>query len=178
MNISIFHPPPVPINEAKRDAAVSASGALEALDDPVLGRLAEGVCRSLDVSASLLSILHRDTQYVIAAHGIATGAYRRKNSFSGHAIASGHDVFFVPDLLADDRFADNPWVNGDIARFRFYVAAIIRPDGEHAIGTISAVDPTARTTLAPHARNVMVSASSAVTERLQQLQLRSPSADD
>lgn len=171
MSISIFEPPPFPRNEAERGQAVSASGALRALDDPVLLKITQAICQNLNVTTSLLSILHEDTQYVVAAQGIATGAYRRRNSFSGHAIASGKNLFFVHDLLNDQRFADNPWVNGDVAHFRFYAAALIRLDGNHAIGAISAVDPTPRAATSTSDERVLADAAEAVSARLLQLQV-------
>ena len=166
------------MDEAARGRAVSASGAMKALDDPVLSALAQEVCRGLGVTTSLLSILHEDTQYVVAAHGIATGAYTRKNSFSGHAIASGKNLFFVPDLLDDQRFADNPWVNGDVGRFRFYAAAIIRLEGHHAIGAISAVDPAPRAAMSPYDERVLAGAAEAVSARLRQLQVGPPGSGE
>jgi GAF domain-containing protein len=171
MSISIFQPPPIPINEAERGAAVSASGALKTLDDPILLKITRAVCVQMRVSTSLLSILHGDTQYVVAANGFVTGAYRRQNSFSGHAVASGEDLFFVPDLLADDRFADNPWVNGDAGRFRFYSAALIRLDGKHAIGAISAIDPAPRSNIGTADREALLTATRAAATRLQQLRI-------
>jgi GAF domain-containing protein len=166
MSISIFQPPPLPMNERERERAVVASGALEAQDDPVLLAVARDVCHRMGVSASLLSILLHDTQYVVAAHGIAARAYRRKHSFSGHAIASGEDFFFVPDLLSDQRFADNPWVNRDAGQFRFYAAAVLRWDGNHAIGAISAVDPQPRAEITEHDRTTMADAAAAIVARL------------
>ncbi len=166
MSISIFQPPPVPMNERERERAVVASGALEAQDDPVLLAIARDVCQQMGVSASLLSILLHDTQYVVAAHGIAARAYRRKHSFSGHAIASGEDFFFIPDLLSDARFADNPWVNRDAGRFRFYAAAVLRWDGNHAIGAISAVDPNPRDVITERDRATMADAAAAIVARL------------
>jgi len=70
----------------------------------------------------------------------------------------------------DKRFADNPWVNGNAARFRFYAAAVIRFDGKHAIGAISAIDPYLRSTISLEDREAMAKAASAATARLSQLQ--------
>jgi GAF domain-containing protein len=154
------------MNERERERAVVESGALEAQDDPVLLAIARDVCQRMQASASLLSILLHDTQYVIAAHGIAARAYRRKHSFSGHAIASGQDLFCIPDLLADQRFADNPWVNRDAGQFRFYAAATIRWDGNHAIGALGVVDPHLRTGITDQERTTMADAAAAVVARL------------
>ena len=81
MGISIFQPPPIPMDKVERGHAVTASGAVEAIDDRVLSEITQLVCQDLRVSASLFSILHQDTQYVVAAHGFPTGAYRRKTRF-------------------------------------------------------------------------------------------------
>jgi hypothetical protein len=170
MGISIFQPPPIPMDKVERGHAVTASGAVEAIDDRVLSEITQLVCQDLRVSASLFSILHQDTQYVVAAQSSPTGAYRRKNSFSGHAIVSGEHLFFVPELLVDERFADDPWVKGDAARSRFYAAAGIRLDGKHAIGAISAIDPYLRSTISLEDREAMAKAASAATARLSQLQ--------
>ncbi|KQM93634.1 hypothetical protein ASE70_12915 [Sphingomonas sp. Leaf22] len=169
MGVSYFSPPPTGANEAERERAVIESGAIDARGDTVLGTICVELCRQVRGKAALLSILYGETQYVIAAHGFAIGAYSRKNSLSGHALYADDDLFVVPDLAADKRFAENPWVNGEVARFRFYTASLIRPHGRLPVGVISVLDDKPRPSISPAEREVMLAAAADMAARIVQI---------
>ncbi|WP_162235297.1 GAF domain-containing protein, partial [Sphingomonas sp. Leaf10] len=118
---------------------------------------------------SLLSILYGDTQYVIAAHRFSVGAYSRKNSLSGHALAAGNELFVIPDLSSDERFAENPWINGENARFKFYAASLVRPYGRLPVGVLSVLDDKVRPTISELERNVIMNAANEAAERIVQI---------
>lgn len=103
---------------------------------------------------------------MIAAHRFPVGAYSRKNSLSGHALATGNDIFVISDLSTDDRFAENPWINGDSARFRFYAASLVRPYGRLPVGVISVLDDKVRPTISEFEREVMLTAASEAAARI------------
>lgn len=166
MGVSIFSPPPIATNDADRERAVIETGALDARGDATLAAICTEACRLLGGTASLLSILYGETQYVIAAHGFSIGAYSRKNSLSGHALAAGGDLFVVTDLAADKRFAENPWVNGEAARFRFYAASLIRPHGRVPVGVVSVLDDKARPTISASEQKLLIDAAGAAAARI------------
>jgi len=184
VSISFYQLPPLPHDEAARETAVEASGMLAARTDPVLGpALSDVACqlrRRLGADASLISAVHRDTQHVLAADGLPLGPYSRRLSFCGHAVATRDELFCVPDLAADDRFAGNPWVNGENGGFRFYAAAQIRDADGQPLGVVCVVDGRPRLGLAPAEADVLRATARRVEAQLDMRDAarRSPAADD
>lgn len=171
MSISIFSPPPAGADEEARERAVITSGALDARRDAVLQAICTEVGRLLGASAALLSVLYGETQYVIAAENFTAGAYRRRHSFSGHALAAGQDLFIVPNLLADERFGKNPWINGEVGRYRFYAAALVRSIEGQPVGVLSVLDGRVRHSLTDEESRAMLDAAAQVCARLATLAL-------
>ncbi|MEN2749802.1 GAF domain-containing protein [Sphingomonas sp. T9W2] len=169
MSVHIYSPPPTDPNEAERERAVVDTGALQARDDAKLEAICKEACRKVRGTSSLLSVLYGDTQYVIAAYGFQAGAYSRKNSLSGHALAAGNEIFIIPDLSSDERFAENPWINGENARFRFYAASLVRPYGRLPIGVLSVLDEKMRTTFSEPERRIVISAAEDAAARIVQI---------
>lgn len=169
MSVYIFSPPPTGPNEAERERAVVDTGAVQARDDAKLNAICEDACRLVRGTSSLLSVLYGDTQYVIAAHRFSVGAYSRKNSLSGHALAAGNELFVIPDLSSDERFAENPWINGENARFKFYAALLVRPYGRLPVGVLSVLDDKVRPTISELERKVIMNAANEAAERIVQI---------
>ncbi|MGN7161912.1 GAF domain-containing protein [Sphingomonas sp. SAFR-052] len=106
---------------------------------------------------------------MIAAHRFSVGAYSRKNSLSGHALAAGNELFVIPDLSSDERFAENPWINGENARFKFYAASLVRPYGRLPVGVLSVLDDKVRPTISELERQVIMNAANEAAERIVQI---------
>ena len=70
-----------------------------------------------------------------AYQGIDAEETPRDVSFCGHAI-NQDDVFIIPDATADDRFADNPLVTGDLA-IRFYAGVPLQVPSEDDNGIVN-----------------------------------------
>ena len=144
VGISIYQPATSSADEIRLERAVLASRALTVENDPVLNAIVQRARRAAGTRMAAVSIVHRDWQFLIAAAGLATGAYSRRTSFCGHAILGRTPVFSVLDAREDGRFAGNPAVeDGAIS---FYVGALIfGEDGDLPIGTLCAFDPRPRT---------------------------------
>ena len=162
MTIHTYEPPPMPANEAARELAVELSGALHARDDKTLMGVVREARRHFEATISAISVDHGDAQHVIVADGISPGIYGRRLSFAGHAIAADEDIFSITDLSQDERFAENPWVNGERGAMRFYAAVLLRDDAGVAIGVLSvlrakprALIESERTMLRAYASRVM-----------------------
>lgn len=151
---------PIPDNEADRLRALER---YEILDTPPeaefddLVRLAAAVC---DTPVGLVSLVGVDRQWFKASVGLDLRETPREVAFCAHAIMQ-HEVFEVPDALADERFAHNPLVTA-APSIRFYAGApLVTPEGL-TLGTLCVVDfeprqltPVRRDALAALARQVI-----------------------
>lgn len=176
MTISFYQPPALPADETARSRAVVDSAAAKAAGDPVLDALAHKLLGTLRVRISLVSVILGDTQHVLAAAGVPRGAYSRRQSFCGHAVAHDQDLFVVPDLSADTRFAGNPWVSGEIGELRFYAAALLRDAQGHALGTVCVADNSPRLGLTSNEEAALRAAAADSAARLAALRPAIPPA--
>ena len=127
-----------PDNEAARIDALRRHAILdtapeEAFDD--LTRLAAAICGA---PIALVNFIDEDRLWCKAALGLGVTEMARDIAFCTHTILRP-DVTVVPDLRADERFADNPLVIGD-PFLRFYAGMpLITADGQ-ALGTVCDLD--------------------------------------
>lgn len=170
MGVTIYEPPGIYPDEARREQAVESSGALQAMDDPDLLAIAEDARRTFGVAMAAISIVHSDWQYLIAAAGLVGGPYSRRTSFCGHVIQRPGEVFCVPDAARDPRFAANPSVaEGPLVRF-YAGAPLVTGDGL-PLGALCVFDPRPRACLPQaDARRLTAAAAQAVV-RLEQLRV-------
>lgn len=99
-------------------------------------RLAATICA---VDTAVINIIDDRSQHQIAAVGIEPAVCSREDSMCAAVIARPGRVV-VPDARLDERFAQNPFVTGEIAHVRFYASSpLITPAGV-AIGTLCVFD--------------------------------------
>lgn len=99
-------------------------------------RLAATVC---GVATAVINIIDDRSQHQIAAVGIEPAVCSREDSMCAAVIARPGRVV-VPDARLDERFAQNPFVTGEIAHVRFYASSpLVTPSGV-AIGTLCVFD--------------------------------------
>jgi GAF domain-containing protein len=130
---------PVPPDEERRLRSLHDLGLLDTAPEDRFDRLTERARQLLGVPIALVTMVDGDRQWFKSRRG-GDGATEspRDASVCAHAIL-GSDVLQVPDLLQDDRFADNPAVaGGDHARF-YAGAPLVLSDGSR-IGTLCVVD--------------------------------------
>lgn len=114
-----------------------------AYDD--IARLASTLC---DAPIALVSLIDRDRQWWKAKVGIEGAGSPREHAICDHAIRQPGKLFEVGDLPADPRFADNPFVTGDV-NARFYAGMPLVTPGGQAIGTVCVIDHAPRTLSEP-----------------------------
>jgi phosphoribosyl 1,2-cyclic phosphodiesterase len=129
---------PLPPDEAHRLRALHGLGLLDTPPEERFDRYTELACRTLRAPVALVSLIDTGRQWLKSRRGTPIVETPRDQSVCAHAIL-GSEVFQVPDLLQDDRFADNPGVREE-PRARFYAGAPLQlPDGSR-VGTLCVID--------------------------------------
>ncbi|MGM1059154.1 GAF domain-containing sensor histidine kinase [Saccharothrix sp. Mg75] len=135
------------MNEDSWDAEVHRVAALRAmrlLDTPReerFDRITRIAGDLLDAPIALVSLVDLDRQWFKSCVGLSEEQTPRGVSVCSWAIR-GDDVFEVPDLLADERFADFPIVTDHGARS--YAGHPLRAPSGHRIGTLCVLDRRVR----------------------------------
>jgi diguanylate cyclase (GGDEF)-like protein len=133
---------PKPVNETERLSALESYEVLDTApergyDDIVL--LASQICGT---PIALMGLVDMDRVWHKSRIGVPVEEAPRETSFCAHTILQTEPLI-VPDLAADERFADNPNVIGG-PRLRFYAGAPLVSGDGHAIGTLCALDTVPR----------------------------------
>lgn len=134
--------PGIPADEAKRLETLRALRILDSAPEERFDRLTRMAKRMFGVPISLVSIVDSNRQWFKSAQGLDASETPRNISFCGHAIL-GDDLFMVPDAHQDERFADNPLVQGD-PNIRFYAGCPLRVANGHKMGTLCLIDQKPR----------------------------------
>ncbi|MDQ8202436.1 GAF domain-containing sensor histidine kinase [Pelagicoccus sp. SDUM812003] len=135
--------PPNPEDERQRLEALERYQILdteaEALFDSI-AKLAATIC---DVPIALISLVDAERQWFKARIGLDAQQTHRDHAFCSYAVLDPDQVMIVPDALLDDRFRDNPLVNGE-PEIRFYAGAPIVTVDKQALGTLCVIDKKPR----------------------------------
>lgn len=133
---------PLPPDEPDRLAALHALGLLDTEPEERFDRWTREACATLSVPMAVVSLVDAERQWFKSRQGVADRESSRDESLCAHAIL-GDDVFQVPDLLADDRFADNP-ATAPPNSIRFYAGVpLVLRDGSR-VGTLCVADRVPR----------------------------------
>jgi signal transduction histidine kinase len=125
--------------DAVRREAVAQYGLVGRPPEPDLEslvRLAATVC---GVSTAVINIIDDRFQHQVAAVGLEPATCSREDSMCAIVLHQASHVL-VPDARQDERFADNPFVTGEIARVRFYASSPLVTPAGIAIGTLCVFD--------------------------------------
>ena len=134
--------PAIPASEERRLTTLHSLGLLDSEPEARFDAITRVAARLFDVPIALISLVDANRQWFKSRQGLDATETPRDVSFCGHAI-NGDDVFLVPDACSDERFADNPLVQGE-PRVRFYAGQpLAAPNGEK-LGTLCLIDRKAR----------------------------------
>ncbi len=160
---------PIPRSEEMRLADLHLYDLLDTVEEAAFDELRELAAQICNCPVSLITLVDKDRQWFKSKQGVDVSETRRDVSFCSHAILDD-EVMVVEDATKDDRFFDNPFVDGDM-HVRFYAGApIVSPTGQK-LGTICVLDQQPRKLTAAQERALEL-LSNQVT-RLLELRLKS-----
>ena len=135
--------PPIPENELGRLEALRSYEILDTEAEQAFDDLTAVAAHVLDVPIALVSLVDEDRQFFKSKHGLAASETSRDVSFCAHAILKPDEVMVVPDASADERFADNPLVTGELG-IRFYAGTPLVDNDGNALGSLCTIDQKPR----------------------------------
>ncbi|MDB5491183.1 MAG: hypothetical protein JWO78_1032 [Micavibrio sp.] len=131
---------------AREKERLASLKALRLLDMPIeerFERVTRMVCKFLDVPIALFNLIDDNRQHFKSVRGLNNTDAPLEAAFCTHALHED-EMLLVPDATKDQRFFDNPFVNGKLLNIRFYAGCPIRtPDGM-PVGTLCAIDTKPR----------------------------------
>jgi diguanylate cyclase (GGDEF)-like protein len=134
--------PEIPIDEAKRLAALYATNLFGTGPEEAFDRITRLATKLLDVPTALISLVGSDVQWFKSRCGFAAHYTSREVSFCGHAILTDAPLV-IPDAARDPRFADNPVVVG-APYVRFYAGVQLYSVERAKLGTLCIIDTEPR----------------------------------
>lgn len=168
-----------PLLTANENARLDLLHRLQILDtaeEAVYDSLTELACLLCNCSNAALTLISEHHQWVKAFHGYAVSSMPREQAYCAHTILTPHTVTYVPDALADSRFADNPLAHGSM---RSYTGVALCPEEGLAVGALCVYDEQPKTLTPKQLQGLQLLAKQAtelLQARLTQTSLREQSA--
>lgn len=135
--------PATPTNETQRLQALRRYEVLDTLAEQAYDDITRLAAFIAQAPIAMVSLVDEDRQWFKSKVGIEATQTPRDVAFCAHAILAPEEPLIVPNAAADERFADNPMVTGELG-VRFYMGVpLVTPDG-FAIGTLCVVDRQSR----------------------------------
>ncbi len=127
---------PIPANEAGRNEAVRSYNILDSAPELAYDDLSELAAQICQCPVAYIAFIEDERTWLKAKYGLPPDLNNipREITFCAHTIC-GEELVMAPDLTADERFSQIPFVTGD-PHLRFYCGVpLITPEG-YALGTI------------------------------------------
>jgi signal transduction histidine kinase len=131
-------------NEEDRLAALHSYDIFdsgEEKDFDALTSLASAICQ---IPIALITFIDDKRQWFKSHHGTDMTENSRDLSFCTHLLSSGEDVMVVSDPSIDERFVNNPVING-AAKIGFYAGVPLVNEDGYALGTLCVMDQQTHT---------------------------------
>jgi GAF domain-containing protein len=109
---------------------------------PTLDQICQEARHHFEMPICLVTLVDRLMLRVKVAQGLCISETPRDMAFCTYTILSDN-VFVIPDMLADARFRNNPWVSGE-PHLRFYAGAPLTYRQNIRLGSLCVMDTRAR----------------------------------
>ncbi|WP_170294665.1 GAF domain-containing sensor histidine kinase [Roseospira navarrensis] len=158
----------IPWNESQRLRALRRYGLLDADPEVRFDRLTSLTSRLLNTPIALVSLVDANRQFFMSRQGLEAHETSRDLAFCAHAI-HGDGIFEIPDATQDPRFAGNPLVVGP-PHIRYYIGKPLVDREGFRLGTLCAIDLTARPPLDADGRAILTDLAAAVVDLIEMRQ--------
>jgi signal transduction histidine kinase len=149
-----------PRNERERLAALATYKILDTPAEPDFDAITQLVAQICETPFAVINLIGEGRQFFKSEVGLGVRETPIATSICAHALLQP-GLFVIPDLTADERFADNPLVTAGPG-LRFYAGQLLTTDDGFDLGTLCALDtrpreltPLQQSTLKTLARHVM-----------------------
>lgn len=121
-------------------ASYDVIGQVQDSDLTAIAQLAAQICGVAKATVNLLDSLE---QHQVATVGFEGSSEPRSQSMCGTTVQLAEPVHLA-DASKDERFADSPWVNGELGDVRFYAGTQLRTSQGLTVGTLCVFDEEVR----------------------------------
>lgn len=155
--------PSTPSDELARQRAIEEYRIVDTPDEPLFDGITKIAAQICETPISVISFVEAERQWFKSALGLSIRETPRSDSICAYAIESFDDVFVVPDVASDPRFAANPFVVHP-PKVGFYAGAKLVTGEGLAIGTLCVMDACPRELNESQFESLRVLASQVVSQ--------------
>lgn len=155
---------PVPHDEATRLARLDEYDVHGRESEHEFDQLTRLATRLFDVPICLISIIGKDTQWLVSHEGLDIDSTPRDAAFCSRTIMADQPLV-VLDATKDGSFADNPLVTGDPS-VRFYAGAPLIVDDDVRLGALCLMDKRPHDRFDARQRGLLRDLAAIVAQRL------------
>ncbi|ALJ05987.1 histidine kinase [Pseudalgibacter alginicilyticus] len=131
--------PNEPENEYERLKNLESYNIIDTLPEVDYDNITAIAAQICDTPISLVTLIDDKRQWFKSHHGVDASETPKEYAFCAHAINTPNEVFIIQDARIDNRFHDNPLVQGD-TQVVFYAGVPLVSKNGLSLGTLCVID--------------------------------------